>query len=229
MKSPANQTNIIRHPEFARRMSQACDSYPRVPAIHDGRLRWFVEELEKLNFSVKAETVRRWLAGIAMPRKDVGLGLAAILKVDAGWLLTGARGDDTRRDAKKVKAVSSGAVFVAAGLIQMDGGFPAFPEQDDVAAQNGRIDLYAIIKGVKYNLHVTAAIEVDQRAVFAIPVNAEGSVIIGLLRNGAAASFDIFEMPWEQIVDYGRLENGAYYVPVDAAEWKRIENFTSRF
>ncbi len=229
MANAPNPTNAVRHPEFARRLAQACDSYPRVPALNDGRLRWFVEELEKVNIEVRGETVRRWLAGIAMPRKDVGIALAMLLKVDAGWLLTGARGDDTRRDLKKVKAVSSGAVFVVAGLIQMDGGFPAFPDESDDSARKRRIDLYAIIKGVKYDLHITTAIESDGKTVFGVPVDAEGCIILGLIRHGTEASFSIVELEWEHIVENSKLENATYYVPIDAHDWRKIENFTSRF
>lgn len=77
-----------RERAFAKRLEQALDRHPRCPESY-GRLTWVMNELGHQRIKVTIETVRRWLQGLAMPRRDKMNALSKILEVDETWLAMG--------------------------------------------------------------------------------------------------------------------------------------------
>ena len=123
------------HPDFARRIAQACEANGSVPAANYGRLNWFQKQYaDRFGVEIATETVRKWFAGETKPRPLALRQLAEILQVDEAWLSLGTASDAKGR--KPVQdATASGAVNLVAGLVQMDGGTIAFPEPDDKRAE----------------------------------------------------------------------------------------------
>jgi transcriptional regulator with XRE-family HTH domain len=144
---------IIRDPEFAKRFESACDRNDHCPPLHKGRLTWVQTELERhFKERVSIETVRKWFAGEVRPRPDKLAKLAELLQVDGSWLSLGVDKGLAPRELKARGREIEGAVNVVAGFIEIEGGHAAFASEDD--QKNKAIDLYAIIKGAKYDLHV---------------------------------------------------------------------------
>ncbi len=77
-----------REKAFARRLDKALSSHPRSPVGY-GRNTWLLRELTHQNVNVSNETIRKWLAGEAMPRRDKMTALAKTLRVDETWLAMG--------------------------------------------------------------------------------------------------------------------------------------------
>lgn len=189
---------VIRHPDFARRLAQACDAYHFCPPLHSGRLTWINDRFADRGHPVTVETVRKWVSGENRPRPDKMAVLAAILEADEAWLSLGfaeaKSGDRTVRNAQ-----ASGSVNVVAGLIQMDGGHPAFP--DDKNGDNP-VHLHAIIRGGKYDIHVAVGQETDGGVVFAVPMKADALVVLGMIRDGF--NFSIYELTPEIVQNHRR-------------------------
>lgn len=183
---PRAPEKIIREPEFARRLSSASDNNPNVPALHFGRLVWVKAQLKsRFDIDVSKETVRKWYWGEAKPRDEKLRAIAQILEVDEAWLSLGIAPDLAPREQKKRVAEASGAVLLLAGLIQMAGGHPAFPDEDDDAAARDHIDLYAIIRGAQYRFHVTLAQQLENGDLrFNVPSNHEGAFQVGVIPEG---------------------------------------------
>jgi hypothetical protein len=80
--------------------------------------------------------------------------------------------------------MADGAVNIVAGFIQMDGGNPAFPDEKDVAAKREHIDLYAIIKGANYSIHVSLGVEKNGEWQFSVPTGHEHVAVLGVAREG---------------------------------------------
>ena len=79
------------HQGFAGRLDQACDK-AGVPARNHGRLRWIRDGLaRRFGEDITVESVRKWLAGEALPRPKKLKKLAELLGVDEGWLYSGLR------------------------------------------------------------------------------------------------------------------------------------------
>lgn len=102
--------------------------------------------------------------------------------------------------------MANGVVNVVVGLIQMDGGSPAFPADDDTRAQRENIDIYAVIKGAQYSFHVAFAVG---DANFVVPTRYENTIVLGVRRHGM--SFEIFELPPE-LIEQGRRSGGSIEV-----------------
>lgn len=222
----------IVHPEFAKRMQLACDGNPNVPPLNHGRLGWFSTEIEKrFHAKVTIETVRKWFAGETIPRPKMMGYLAAVLEVDHAWLSVGASPQIADKQKKARDATADGAVNLVAGLIQICGGSPAFPDDADDRAKSRHIDLYAVIKGAQYSMHVVMAEQVDDSYRFAIPIEAVGeAVILGVVRTGELA-FRFFELDGDKISEEGKRKGGAYNLSMPSApgkEWKEITTFSNR-
>jgi len=221
---------VIRDPEFAKRLSQACDGYTHVPPLHSGRLTWVQRELlSRFKEDVSVETVRKWFAGEAKPRPDKLAKLAQLLEVDVAWLSLGINPDLEPRERKARNAMADGAVNLVAGLIQMDGGYPAFPEEGDKAAQKNHVDLHAIIRGAKYDIHVSLG-ELDGRNIrFVVPTTYESVLVLGVVKRGF--KIEIFEITPEVIAASGERRGGSIEVILDEVEarLRKIESFKSRF
>lgn len=87
-KSMAGPRQGTREKAFARRLDKALTAHPRSPAAY-GRNTWLLRELAHQNINVSNETIRKWLAGEAMPRRDKMAALAKTLRVDETWLAMG--------------------------------------------------------------------------------------------------------------------------------------------
>lgn len=114
-----------------------------------GRLKWVVDQFdEKFGDRITTETVRKWKDGLTKPRQEKLQKLAVILDVDPTWLYLGTQPEVTPRQQVARNASVNGAANVVAGMIELDGGRPAFPDNGNPA------DLTAIIKGALYNFRV---------------------------------------------------------------------------
>lgn len=221
---------LVRDPAFAKRLEEACDKNPNIPPLHSGRLVWVREELKrKFDVSVSLETVRKWFWGEVTPRPDKSAMLASILEVDQAWLQIGIVADLAPRERRARNAMADGVVNVIAGLIQMDGAHPAFPDPDDARATRDNVDLYAIIKGANYAIHVSmGAIEGDGLR-FPVPAKYENVVVLGVVREGFCV--DVFELTSEVIETLGNRRGGSIELSLSAEqvrELHRIESFAQR-
>lgn len=206
----------VKDPEFARRVQRAMDSNPEIPPPNYGRLPWFVRAFEnKFDVTVTPETVRKWLEGISVPRPENRKMLAEILGVDEGWLVVG--GGDVSVDRKERRlrnAEVDGAVNLVAGLIQMDGGSPAFPGASARDSARDGVDLYAVIRGAHYAFNVTMAMLVAEGEWrVPVPSTREDLMVLALVRTGEFA-FDILEVDEDAIAQHGTFASGAVVVPI---------------
>ena len=220
--------------EFSERLELACEGNSHVPEPNFGRLRWFSEKLEeRFSISRTQEGVRKWFDGLTLPRRPAMTALAELLEVDRAWLSDGTAPNLDLRERKLRNAEADGAVNVVAGFIQMAGANPAFPAADDQQANAGHIDLYAIIRGAQYAFHIVIATEVDSGFRFSVPVGANDSVVIGLIRREGFA-VDLLELDIEGLAAHGKRKGAAVDLQVNSNymtenhAWKRIESFATR-
>lgn len=80
---------VVRFPNFANRLSTACDEHPDCPPLHKGRQVWLRAQLAREGLFVSVEGIRKWLAGETRPKEENGEKLARVLGKDAHWLRTG--------------------------------------------------------------------------------------------------------------------------------------------
>lgn len=245
-ESPASQSDqkprgprARRDRSFALRLQKACDDNPRVPAYNHGRQAWVRTQLvERFGMNVSNETVSKWFTGVARPRPDKIKIIAKLLETDEAWLALGVSSELEPRERKIRNAMADGAVNVLAGFIQMCGGHPAFPEDDGTAARPGApIDLYAIIKGAHYAIHVVLAQPVEAGKVrFAVPYGYEDRVIIGVVRREPLIC-DFVELQPELIESVGVRRSGFIEVELEPVPgglagggevWPRITTLAER-
>lgn len=223
----------ILHPDFAERFQLACEGNPHVPPQHYGRLGWIVKEM-KSRFDIKTtpETVRRWSSGEARPRTDKLRALAQLLQVDQAWLALGQQPTDTPKERRLRDAERDGAVNLLAGAIRMCGGNPAFPTDDDTQAKENLTDLFAIIKGAQYAIHVTTPVIEGDKMTFAIPVKARNSLALAVVME-PRLQFSFYELPWDQVEELGQMKSGNYHLEVPVSQLatvgaRKIETFAER-
>lgn len=223
-------SKAIRDPAFGKRMEQACDANPHCPAHHRGRLGWISEQLKlRFNEKISIETVRKWLAGEVKPGRGRHEYLAQILGVDPVWLFLGVDPEMAPRERKLRNSEADGAVNVVAGLIQMDGGHPAFPEPGDKRAESERIDLYAIIRGANYAFNVSLGYRNAEGSDWNFPAPlTEATIVLGVVREGFA--FRIVELTPEIVHGRGKSRVGSSMVTLSDAEVSEmaIDGFTNR-
>jgi len=215
---------VIRDAEFAKRLTLASDGHPMVPPLHSGRLTWVVRELKsRFDEDISVETARKWFHGEAKPRPDKVAKLAQLLEVDVGWLSLGIDATMQPRERKIRNAIADGAVNVVAGLIQMDGGYPAFPTEAETV-----VDLHAIIKGAKYDFHVSSGVIDGRQIEFSVPRECGPSVLVlGVIKRGF--NIEIAEIPGE-LIETATRRGATATVTMTEAEFKkhRIESFAKR-
>lgn len=215
---------VTRSSEYARRFAMACDQNPHCPDLHKGRYEWIVREFaRRWQMVTTTESVRRWHSGIARPKQDKSEKLAELLGVDPTWLFMGVDPDLQPREKKARNALASGVVNVVAGLIQIDGGSPAFPDEDDDRARINNIDIYAIIKGAQYSLHVALGEQTGEGYRFPIPAKYDEVVVLGVIRAGM--NFTVCEIPHDAI-EGGHRRGGSIEVVLEKIE--PIEAFDRR-
>lgn len=197
--TPVIRQKRVEHKAFAQRMHQACDGNSSVPLPNYGRLQWFVDQFEaKFGIETTPESVRKWFAGEALPRPKTMTRLAQILEVDEAWLSLGKAVELDQRQQRLRNAEADGVVNVVAGLIQMCGANPAFPEPDDRRAEREHIDVYAIIRGAQYAIHVVLAADTEDSVRFAVPVEAIDTFVVGVVRT-SDLTCDFYEIDRETL------------------------------
>ncbi len=163
------------------------------PPLYSGRLTWIVAQLaQRFDEKISVQTVARWARGEARPRQAKNVKLAQLLDVDPVWLYVGLEPEVSTRDRRTRDAMADGAVNVVAGLIQMDGGIPAFPDNDDERAIQDQVHLYAAIKGAQYAFHIVVGAAVEAGWMFTVPADAENVVLLGVVREGL--TFHVVEL-----------------------------------
>lgn len=204
----------VLHKEFAARLELACEANPHVPPQNYGRLGWIATNLEeRFGVKVSVETVRRWCAGESRPRPDKLAILCNLLQADEAWLSLGTHATVSAKESKLRSAQADGAVNIVAGIVQATGGNPAFPTEDDSRAAEDLVDLYVIIGGKQFALHVVSGSDDGDVVSFAVPTKAENTRVIGVIvQPGLALEF--YALPWDTIKDMGAQKSGAYHITV---------------
>ena len=222
---------VIRAPEFGARLQKACEGNQYVPPQNRGRLTWISQQFtERFNEPVSIETVRKWMNGEVEPLKARMTHLAQILDVDENWLRNGVAGDMAPRERRLRNATLDGAVNLVAGIIQMSGGHPAFPEENDERARENSVDIYAIIKGARYDFHVSLAQEAGGDTwKFTVPAAYDKAFQLGVIQEGPF-SFSFYELTPELIQRRGQRKGGSFDVTVGLAELKavKLKDFANR-
>ncbi|MBH0113208.1 helix-turn-helix transcriptional regulator [Novosphingobium sp. YJ-S2-02] len=218
---------LVREPEFAKRLNQACDTNAHAPDLHRGRYVWLREELAKrFNENVSIETCRKWFAGESRPRPAKMAKVAQLLEVDVAWLSLGVDPEIGPKEKRLRNAMADGVVNVVAGLIQMDGGRPAFPDETDKRATDENIDLYAIIKGANYAFHITLGELVDDKLRFPVPAKNDAVIVLGVVREGF--SVRIFEISPEIIATSGVARSSSARLDVAESDLRPVSTFAER-
>jgi hypothetical protein len=200
----------VRDLEFARRLSGACDDHAHVPPYNFGRLKWIREHLKAdFSVSVSMETVRKWFAGEARPRPDKMRKLATMLNVDEAWLSLGIAPEMGRQERKSFNTSATGAVNMVAGLIELNGGRTAFPNEGDERTRN--TNLGAIIKGVGHAFYVTLGYPTNQHPEeyrFTYPPKRTDVIILGVVHSSALAC-DFIRFP-DEALDAHEIKKGGH-------------------
>lgn len=211
--------------KFSVRLIEACDSSPNIPEYGKGRQVVIANEL-----GISQEAVRKYFSGESMPKQEKMRKLATFLEVEQAWLALGEK-SEVSRDAKRLAGkIADASVMFTAGTIQLAGGNCAFPAEDDPRADC--VDIYAIIKGVRYDINVASAHEISP-GMFEVVVPREFKelkCIACVIYQ--APYFDLLELTTDMIdrhkvrrsVDYSvtinRL-NGRYFTGED--EWSKFQ------
>ncbi len=172
--------------------------------------------------NITQETVRKWFSGESRPRPKMIACLSLILGVDEAWLSLGSQQEISDKQVRQRNVSAGGAVNVVAGFIQLHGGHPAFPAADDERAKKDKIDLYAIIKGAQYALHIAIG---DDKG-FIVPASAERALVLGFKPAGEF-DFELVELDWDSVTEVGKRIGGSYIVPY-SHYWRPIINFKNR-
>lgn len=234
--APEKAARPIRDKAFARRLNEACDGHPHVPPYNYGRLSWVRDHMqEDQAVDVSLETVRKWFAGEARPRPDKMSKLAALLHVDEAWLSLGITPEMAPSERRAFHENATGALNVVAGLIQLSGGHPAFPEEGDPRGKTA--NLYAIIKGKQIALYVTLGIEEGEGSYrFTVPANANGSVVVGVVPTNPLRC-DFVRLDSEMLEKHADKKGGfsEVHVKKDGTDyvtkrdrWEKIKDFKSK-
>jgi hypothetical protein len=226
----------VRDAAFATRLRLACDNNQACPPLHYGRLTWIVKQFsERFDQSITTETARKWMGGEVRPRPNSMALLAELLGVDHAWLSIGNAGETTAEERKARNVMAGAAVNLVAGMIELDGGHPAYPEPGDVKARD--VDIFAIINGAQYSFKIAVGVnEAGKSYSFSIPNNYKDVFVLGLVRVGPFA-FDVLELD-SQSITKGKQNKGSHvsltvakrggHYTVDRHRLKQLTGFAER-
>ena len=170
--------------------------------------------------------MRKWFNGEKKPRDDQMAQLAKLLDCDVSWLALGKSNAPTTKERLSRDGAASGAVNLVAGLIQMTGGTPAFPT-DEQRDTKPHIDLFAVIKGEQYQIHVSvSATDSEGAHTFRVALKQTDDCVIIGLRWVSMQDFTLFEIDAEAASSSAKV-SGAYVVG-EAKVIKKINTFSQR-
>jgi hypothetical protein len=110
----------------------------------------------------------------------------------------------------------------------MDGATVAFPDENDRYALAQHVDVTAIIRGAKYDIHVIVAEERDGRQTFEIPTDLRNTIPIGVMRHDGF-NFSIYEIT-DIAIEMGRpSRTGKVEVDLHQEGVREIDSFKERF
>jgi hypothetical protein len=222
------KARVIRDPAFAKRLETACDAHPHSPEKHRGRLAWLKGEMAKHGVQISYETGRKWFAGEARARPGKMEVLAQVLQVDPAWLSMGIDPELQPHERKVRNAMADSAVNLIAGFVQMDGGYPAFPDENDRRGHDDHVDLYAIIRGANYSFHVSLGQKTDDKELrFLVPTRHENVTVLGVIRD-TSFRIQVYELSADAISQYGHNRGGAVEVIAEPNALRKIDNFRER-
>lgn len=204
---------VIRDKDFARRLLEACERNPHCPTESPrGKQKWLYEHLNsRFGLRVSAEATRKWFSGEARPRPLTMKKIAAVLDEDEGWLSLGIKAESTPAEKRVRNALANGAVNLTAGLIQLQGGNVAFPEDDDETGT----DVYAILKGRQYRIMVRLGFDMGRDLVkFYIGKEFPKHHVIGVISNGDATDVTLIDIPHSLITAKGEFRAESYELTV---------------
>lgn len=196
---------------FKQRLQDACDDSTIVPEHGKGRQVAIANRLK-----VTQEAVRKWFAGEAVPRPAKMRELAEFLEVDEPWLALGIKPELDRHEKRANLMNLNGAVHLVAGLIMLEGGNCAFPGDRDPRRE--WVDLYAIMRGSQFAIHVSLALELTP-GMFSIkiPRNFSDVKCIGVVGLGGG-KFHFLSMNKPILEDHKLRRAGDYFIPVSKAD-----------
>lgn len=205
MRTPntdSRPANVIREPEFATRLTTACEKHPGHPAGKRGVQKWLRERIAaKTGKTVSPEATRKWFAGESRPRPQLMAAIAEILEVDLSWLTNGVR---PTFENKVSKALAKGSSNYLAGLIQMSGGHIAFPERDDMG------DIFVIQAGRPIAVDVAVASPMaEDYFTFSVNDDYDRKTIVGLVPTDKKTVFQLIRLTTE-ILDEKSDRRGDY-------------------
>lgn len=150
--------------EFGKRFTQAVEAHPLAPVSPHGRQRWVLDKLKKeTGTEVSPNTMSKWFHGTARPRADNVRKLAQILSVDEVWLAMGKKPVEKPEQMKVRAANASGAVLMAAGLIEINGGRVTFPDPSEA------YDLHVNLLGSQFTAVIVTGREQEDSLSCIVP------------------------------------------------------------
>lgn len=217
------------HDQFALRLNHAADKDSNCPPKFQGRLTHVVAEMGKRGKAVTVESVRKWFNGETMPSNDKVVLLADVFQVDFAWLTGGEQDRDTGAQRKLHNALATAAANILAGVINMDGGYPAFPSEADDRARRDGVDLYAIIRGVNYSFQVIAGEAIDGNLVFQLHATRGMVLVIAVVRR-EDNRFDFYELDADTLTTGKKQSRGMIEISVADGDpsLRKIESFAQR-
>lgn len=105
------QPKVVDLKDFAKRLKEACDQQPAIPAKGAGQQTYIAEKL-----GVSQEAVRKWFAGATQPRAAVSQKLARLLNVKHSWLLLGTAHGEINTEIATARAHQA-SVYATMALI----------------------------------------------------------------------------------------------------------------
>ncbi len=214
--------------EFKQRLASACDRHPDVPPAGDGRQAWLADKLK-----VSAEASRKWFSGRSRPRPAMMARLAQVLECDEAWLSLGITPLRDKKDTADYVRNASGAVYLVAGLLELEGGKVAFPSPDK---EEHNVDMHAVIGGRHLTLHVAVAQRVSVgKFRLTVPYRHDGLAVIGVFPSRDDLMPRLISLPSADINERGTQRGGCMEIEVatdggafvtDDHEWPRISTFT---
>lgn len=212
---------------FVQRLIDACDANENIPPANKGRQQHIANTM-----GVAPEAVSKWFKGVAMPRPDKLVTLAALLGVEETWLAYGISPEMDRGERHAYGKVVEGAVYLAMGLAMLAGWHCGVPSTKDARASS--VDFYATYRGSTIAIRVVLARETEAGDFeLMLPKDYASVHCIGVIPAGRGV-FDLLHLTPE-LIDLNRSrKDGSYTVLIQRAGgkyasgqsiWPRIRDF----